>query len=61
MVEIYLLPNGSFLVFLQLGLEMATPHFDEQLSPEPHVSPDFSLVEGAHKVGHNLHEVCEGL
>mgnify|MGYP001223952761 CR=1 FL=1 len=35
------------LVFLEFGPEMATPHFDAQLSPGPHVShgsPQLSLV-----------------
>ena len=52
--------NASFHVFLQLILEMAAAHFDAQLSPGPHVSlgsPELSLVQGAHKVGHNLYEV----
>ena len=41
---------------------MASPHFDAQLSPGPHVSNiSGSLVQGAHKVGHNLHEVLDGL
>ena len=58
----YLLLNGSSLVFLQLELEIAAPHFDAQLSPGPHIShgsPDLSLVQGAHKVSHNLHKVFE--
>ena len=43
---------------------MATPHFDAQLIPGPHVShgsPVLSLIQGAHQVGHNLHEVIEDL
>ena len=66
-VEIFLLLNGSSLVFLEFGLEMAAPHFDAYLSPEPHGShgshgsPDLSLVQGGHKGVHNLHEVLEGL
>ena len=34
------------------------------MCPGPHFSngsPDLSLVQGAHKVVHNLHEVLEGL
>ena len=63
-VEIFLLLNRSTLAFLEFGLEMAASHFDAYLSPEPHSShgsPDLSLVQGAHKVGYNLHEVLEGL
>ena len=66
-VEIFLLLNGSTLVFLEFGLEMAAPHFDAYLSPEPHgshgshYSLDLSLVQGGHKGVHNLHEVLEGL
>ena len=66
-VEIFLLLNGSSLVFLEFGLELAAPHFDAYLSPEPHNShgshgsPDLSLVQGGHKGVHNLHEVLEGL
>ena len=60
-VEIFLLLNGSTLVFLKFGLEMAA---DAYLSPEPHSShgsPDLSLVQGGHKGVHTLHEVLEGL
>ena len=63
-VEIFLLLNGSSLVFLEFGLEMAVPHFDAYLSPEPHGShgsPDLTLVQGGHKGVHNLHGVLEGL
>ena len=62
-VEIFLLLNRSTLVFLEFGLEMAAPHFDAYLSPEPHSShgsPDLSLVQGGHKGVHNLYEVLEG-
>ena len=63
-VEMFLLLNGCTLVFLEFGLEMAAPHFDAYLSPEPHGShgsPELSLVQGGHKGIHNLHEVLEGL
>ena len=66
-VEIFLLLNGSSLVFLEFGLELAAPHSDAYLSPEPHNShgshgsPDLSLVQGGHKGVHTLHEVLEGL
>ena len=63
-VEIFLLLNGSSLVFLEFGLEMAAPHFDAYLSPEPHGfhgSPDLSLVQGGHKGVHKLHKVLKGL
>ena len=46
---------------------MAAPHFDAQLSPGPHSfhgfhgSPDLGLVQGGHKLVHNLNEVLEGL
>ena len=63
MVEIFLLLNGSSLVFLEFGLKMVAPHFDAQLSPGPHIShgsPHLSLVQGGHKGVHNLYEVLEG-
>ena len=47
---IFLLLNGSYLVFLEFGLEMAAPHFDAQLS----------FVQGGTKGVHNLYEVLKG-
>ena len=44
---IFLLLNGSSLVFLDLGLEVAAAHFDAQLISGPHIthgSPDLLLV-----------------
>ena len=40
--ELYLLLIISPLEFLELGLEMAAPHFQAQLGPGPHV-PDSPL------------------
>ena len=45
MVKIFLLLIGSSLVFLQLGLEMAAPHFDDaQLTDLPQAVVTRSLV-----------------
>mgnify|MGYP001399992010 CR=1 FL=1 len=45
MVEILLLLDGSSLVFLEFGIEMAAPHFEAQLSPRPHISHISHLYE----------------
>ena len=54
----------SFIVFLELGLEEAAPHFEAELWPWPCIpdcSPDLSLIKEIHKIAHHLLEVLEGL
>ena len=61
-VEIYLLLKGPSLVLLELGLKVAAPHFQAELSPGPdipHCSPHLLLVQGVTEVSHHLLELLQ--
>ena len=61
-VEIYLLLKGPSLVLLELGLKVAAPHFQAELSPGPdipHCSPHLLHVQGVTEVSHHLLELLQ--
>ena len=61
-VEIYLLLKGPSLVLLELGLKVAAPHFQAELSPGPdipHCSPHLLLVQGVTEVSHHRLELLQ--
>ena len=50
---VFSLLDGFSIVLFELGLKVASPHFDAQLSPRPNISNsfhDFILVQRGYKV-----------